>query len=69
MLQVNFIMICIIHKSLILLKITNISLNRFLKIITNLHFFKTNDATIKEIQNLFRLKKNESNEKKNNKGY
>ena len=69
MLQVNFIMICIIHKSLILLKITNISLNRFLKIIINLHFFKTNDATIKGIQNLFRLKKNESNEKKNNKGY
>ena len=41
MLQANFIMICIIHKILVLLKINRI-LKRFLRSITNFYFFKNN---------------------------
>ena len=39
MLQVNFIMICIIHKSLVLLKITGI-LKLFLRNIINFYIFE-----------------------------
>ena len=42
MLQVNFIMICLIHKILVLLKITRI-LKRFLKNIIDFYFFKTSN--------------------------
>ena len=41
MLQANIIMICIIHKILVLLKI-NRTLKRFLRSITNFNFFKNN---------------------------
>ena len=41
MLQANFIMICIIHKILVLLKINRI-LKRFLRSIINFYFFKNN---------------------------
>ena len=41
MLRVNFIMICIIHKILVLLKVTRI-LKRFLRSKTDFYFLKKN---------------------------
>ena len=72
MLQVNFMMICIIHEILVLLKITRI-LKRFLKSILVFYFLKNNlfflqytmienpspeeENIIKYVRNLFRLEK------------
>ena len=70
MLQVNFIMICIIHKILLLLKITRI-LKRFLRTIIDFYFLKRfffsqhimreslileEENKIIDVRNLFRLK-------------
>ena len=77
MLQVNFIMAFIIHKILVLIKIT-IILKRFLRSIIDFYFFKKQlfskhltmessileeEQIIKDVRNLFRLKK-EIDEKK-----
>ena len=73
MLQVNFIMIFIIHKILVILKITRI-LKHFLRSIIHLYFLKNNifffsqpkvmeipslqeENIIKYVRNLFRLEK------------
>ena len=68
MVQVSFIMICIIHKILVFLKITRIFLmmespsleeKNIIKDVRNLFRLKKeiDDTKIKDIRNLFRLKK------------
>ena len=72
MLQVDYIMICIIHKILVLLKITKI-LKHFLRSIIEFYFLRNSwfffkyitmenqslekENIIKDVRNLFRLEK------------
>ena len=57
MFQMNFFMICIIHKISVLLKLTRILKTIFREYNRVLFFKKTTDTTITDIKNLFRLEK------------